>query len=98
MQGIEVLYWAISVVFCLAMVFAILLWCRSWRKEEHEANTRQISGDWKFDNGKMILTLPSSFPIAGDIGVTDSLFVSILNDQMSLQTQGGNNSFVTAVA
>ena len=42
MQGIEVLYWAISIVFCLALLFAILLWCRSWRKEEHEANTRQI--------------------------------------------------------
>ena len=42
MQGIEVLYWAISIVFCLALVFAILLWCRSWRKEEHEANTRQV--------------------------------------------------------
>ncbi len=42
MQGIEVLYWAISVVFCLALVFAILLWCRSWRKEENEANTRQV--------------------------------------------------------
>jgi len=42
MQGIEVLYWAISIVFCLALVFAILLWCRSWRKEEHEAHTRQV--------------------------------------------------------
>ena len=51
----------------------------------------QISGDWKFDNGKMVLTLRSSFPIAGDIGVTDSLFVSILNGQMSLQTQSGSS-------
>lgn len=42
MQGIEVLYWGLSVLFCLAMVFAILLWCRSWRKEERETTARQL--------------------------------------------------------
>ena len=42
MQGIEVLYWALSVLFCLAMVFAILLWCRSWRKEERETTASQL--------------------------------------------------------
>lgn len=42
MQGIEVLYWALSIVFCLALFFAILVWCRGWRKEEQEGNTRQI--------------------------------------------------------
>ena len=42
MQGIDILYWAISVVFCLGLLFAILLWCRSWRREEHDNNTRQL--------------------------------------------------------
>lgn len=42
MQSIDVLYWALSIVFCLALVFAILLWCRGWRREEQEASTRQI--------------------------------------------------------
>lgn len=42
MQGIEVLYWALSVLFCLALVFAILLWCRSWRKEERETHVRHL--------------------------------------------------------
>ena len=42
MQGIDILYWAISIVFCLGLLFAILLWCRSWRREEREANTRQL--------------------------------------------------------
>ncbi|MBT4136319.1 MAG: hypothetical protein HOE48_00310 [Candidatus Latescibacteria bacterium] len=42
MQGIEVLYWALSVVFCLALVFAILFWCRNWRNEEREGNLRQL--------------------------------------------------------
>lgn len=53
--------------------------------------SEQLSGDWKFDKGKMILTLKSSFPIGGDIGTTDSLFVSILNNRMSIQTIGGSN-------
>ncbi|MDP6041081.1 MAG: hypothetical protein QGG64_21200 [Candidatus Latescibacteria bacterium] len=51
----------------------------------------QLKGDWEFDSGKMVLTLQSSFPIAGDVGATDSLFVSILNNQMSMQTQGGSS-------
>ncbi len=42
MQGIEVLYWALSVLFCLALVFAILFWCRSWRNEERETNLRHL--------------------------------------------------------
>lgn len=42
MQGIEVLYWALSIVFCLALFFAILFWCRSWRHEERETNLRQL--------------------------------------------------------
>lgn len=42
MQGIVILYWALSLLFCLAMVFAILLWCRSWRREERTETARQI--------------------------------------------------------
>ena len=42
MQSIDVLYWALSIVFCLALQFAILLWCRGWRREERDASTRQI--------------------------------------------------------
>ena len=42
MQGIEVMYWAVSVLFCLALMFAILYWCRSWRNEEREANLRHL--------------------------------------------------------
>ena len=41
-QGIGVLYWALSVVFCLALVFAILFWCRNWRNEERENNLRHL--------------------------------------------------------
>ncbi len=42
MQGIVILYWALSILFCLAMVFAILLWCRSWRRDERAEIARQI--------------------------------------------------------
>ena len=42
MKGIEVLYWALSILICLSMVFAILLWCRSWRREEREETEKQI--------------------------------------------------------
>ena len=52
---------------------------------------QRLSGDWKFASGKLVLTLRSSFPITGDIGATDSLFVSILDNQMSLQTASGSN-------
>jgi len=54
-------------------------------------HAERISGDWKFDNGKMVMTLRSSFPIVGDVGATDTMFVSILNNQMSLQTLSGGN-------
>ena len=42
MQGLDILYWGLSILFCLAMGFAILLWCRSWRKEEREESAKQI--------------------------------------------------------
>lgn len=42
MEGIEVLFWGLSVLFCLVMVFAILVWCRGWRRQEREETERQI--------------------------------------------------------
>jgi len=42
MQGIQVLYWSLSILFCMAMGFAVLLWCRGWRKEEREQHTSQL--------------------------------------------------------
>jgi len=54
-------------------------------------HAERISGDWKFKDGKMVMTLRSSFPIVGDVGATDTMFVSILNNQMSLQTLSGSN-------
>lgn len=42
MEGVEVLYWALSVLFCLALVFAILFWVRSWRNEDRENNLRHL--------------------------------------------------------
>lgn len=54
-------------------------------------HAERISGDWEFNKGKMVLTLRSSFPIVGDVGATDTMFVSILNNQMSLQTLSGSN-------
>lgn len=42
MQGIQIVYWALSILFCMAMGFAILLWCRGWRREERAETTRQI--------------------------------------------------------
>jgi hypothetical protein len=42
MQSIHVLYWALSVLCCLSLLFAILLWCRSWRREEREETGRRI--------------------------------------------------------
>ena len=32
--GFETFLWAIPVLFSLGLLFAILLWCRSWRTEE----------------------------------------------------------------
>jgi len=42
MQGIQIVYWALSILFCMAMGFAILLWCRGWRREERAETARQI--------------------------------------------------------
>jgi hypothetical protein len=57
-------------------------------------HAERISGDWKFHDGKMVMILRSSFPILGDVGATDTMFVSILNNQMSLQTLSGGNIFL----
>lgn len=46
----------------------------------------RIEGKWKFADGKIALELTSSFPIDTDIGATDTLFVSILRDEMSLKS------------
>ena len=51
----------------------------------------RIAGDWKFARGKVVLTLKTSFPIGSDAGATDSLFVSILGNEISIQTSGGSN-------
>ncbi len=42
MEGIEVLFWGLSVLFCLVMAFAILVWCRGWRRQEREETEQQI--------------------------------------------------------
>ena len=42
MESVEILYWGLSSLFSLAMAFAILVWCRSWRKEERQERDRQI--------------------------------------------------------
>lgn len=49
-----------------------------------EGQAERIDGDWDFVDGKMVVTLTSSFPIGTDIGATDTLFVSILNDELSI--------------
>ena len=51
-----------------------------------EGQAERIEGDWKFADEKIALKLKSSFPIDTDIGATDTLFVSILRDEMSLKT------------
>ena len=51
----------------------------------------RILGDWEFSGGKLVVKLRSSFPADSDIGATDSLFVSILDSQMSIKTSGGSN-------
>lgn len=51
----------------------------------------RIAGSWKFSSGKVILELRTSFPISDDIGATDSLFVSIVNNDISIKTLAGSD-------
>ena len=51
-----------------------------------DGQAERIQGKWKFTDGKIALKLQSSFPIDSDVGATDTLFVSILRDEMSLKT------------
>ncbi len=51
-----------------------------------EDQAERIEGDWKFSEGKVVVTLKSSFPIETDIGEVDTLFVSILRDEMSINS------------
>ncbi len=50
----------------------------------------RMGGNWKFAKSQVVLTLQTSFPIGSDVGATDSLFVSILGDEMSVQTSAGS--------
>lgn len=38
----ETLYWAVPVLFALALQFAILVWCRTWRREDDAEMDRRI--------------------------------------------------------
>lgn len=51
-----------------------------------EDQAERIEGKWKFTDGRIAIELTSSFPIDDDIGAKDTLFVSILRDEMSLKT------------
>jgi len=51
-----------------------------------EGQAERISGDWKFTGGRIAIELKSSFPIDSDVGAKDTLFVSILRDEMSLKS------------
>ena len=42
MGGLEILFWSIPILFALALLFAILLWCRTWRREEGAEMDRRI--------------------------------------------------------
>lgn len=42
MQGIEVLVVTLAAFFGLGILFAILMWCRSWRRDEREQTERQM--------------------------------------------------------
>ena len=61
-------------------------------------HAERILGDWEFQEGKMVVTLRSSFPIVGDVGATDTLFISVFNNQMSLQSISGSNILLTEIS
>lgn len=42
MGGFEILLWTLPILFALALLFVILLWCRSWRREEGWETDRRL--------------------------------------------------------
>ena len=70
MQGIEILYWALSILFCLAMVFSILVWCRGWRKEEREEAQGQLK-DLSVEVGRLSLVVESLQHATASLQVAD---------------------------
>ena len=42
MEDIELLAISLSLLFGVGMIFSVLLWCRSWRKDEREQTDLQI--------------------------------------------------------
>ena len=52
---------------------------------------QRIGGSWKFSDGKVVIELKTSFPIGGDIGAIDSLFVSIVDSEISIKTLAGSD-------
>ena len=60
--------------------------------------TERIGGEWKFQNERVVLALKTSFPIQDDVGATDTLFVSILDNELSIQTIGGSSILLRRTA
>lgn len=60
--------------------------------------TERIGGDWKFSGGKVVLELRTSFPIQDDVGARDTLFVSILDYELSIKTLAGSDILLTRTA
>ena len=57
--------------------------------------SERIGGDWKFEDERLVVTLTTSFPVEADLGATDTIFVSILNSEMSVRTGGGSSFILT---
>jgi hypothetical protein len=56
-----------------------------------DGQAERVGGGWKFSDGKLVLTLRTSFPIGDDVGVTDTLFVSIFGNEISMRTSAGSS-------
>ncbi len=86
MEGLELLAISLCVLFGVGMIFSILLWCRSWRKEDREQTDLQIKA-LRGSIGKLTDAVEMLDHTAASLQTADGLLTQQLEDLRSSITQ-----------
>ena len=86
MEGLQLLAVSLAVLFGFGMIFSLLLWCRSWRKEDREQTDQQIRA-LRASIKKLIESVELLDHTAAALQTADGLLTQQLEDLKSSITQ-----------
>jgi hypothetical protein len=81
-HGIDIFYWGLSLLFCLAFGFAILLWARGWRREERAETARRMS-ELATEVAKLAAAVEQLEHTAASLRTADELLAQGIKDLQS---------------